>query len=116
MGMKAVFLIGLAVLSVGAAYAWSRSARLRLRLLDRLETDLHDVKELDSVAQRKAIALTRGDYRRDLHAVMIYLLLATASLIVGLTDSLSIVVIGSLFQMGGFLIGVLKRNWSGFGP
>ena len=83
--MKPVFLIGLAVLSVGAAYAWSRSARLRLRLLDRLETDLHDVKELDSVAQRKAIALTRGDYRRDLHAVMIYLLLATASLIVGLT-------------------------------
>ena len=80
MGMKAVFLIGLAVLSAGAAYAWSRSARLRLRLLDRLETDLHDVKELDSVAQRKAIALTRGDYRRDLHAVMIYLLLATASL------------------------------------
>ena len=46
----------------------------QLRLLDRLETDLHDVKELDSVAQRKAIALTRGDYRRDLHAVMVYML------------------------------------------
>ncbi|GIR35382.1 MAG: hypothetical protein CM15mP49_07670 [Actinomycetota bacterium] len=70
--MKAVFLIGLAVLSVGAAYAGVD--RRLASTSDRLETDLHDVKELDSVAQRKAIALTRGDYRRDLHAVMIYLL------------------------------------------
>ena len=110
MGMKAVFLIGLAVLSVGAAYAWSRSARLRLRLLDRLETDLHDVKELDSVAQRKAIALTRGDYRRDLHAVMIYLLLATASLIVGLTDSLSIVAVYALLAIPALFTLIYNRN------
>ena len=68
--MKTPFLVALAVVSSGAAYAWSRSARLRLRLLARLEADLHDLKELDSVAQRKAIALTRGYYRRDLHAVM----------------------------------------------
>ena len=99
MGMKTVFLIGLAILSVGAAYAWSRSARLRLRLLDRLETDLHDVKELDSVAQRKAIALTRGDYRRDLHAVMVYMLLATASLIVALTDTITIVAIYAILAI-----------------
>lgn len=110
MGMKAVFLIGLAVLSAGAAYAWSRSARLRLRLLDRLETDLHDVKELDSVAQRKAIALTRGDYRRDLHAVMIYLLLATASLIVGLTDSLSIVAVYALLAIPALFTLIYNRN------
>ena len=109
MGMKAVFLIGLAVLSVCAAYAWSRSARLRLRLLDRLETDLHDVKELDSVAQRKAIALTRGDYRRDLHAVMIYLLLATASLIVGLTDSLSIVAVYALLAIPALFTLIYNR-------
>ena len=44
--METPFLIALAVLSVGAAYAWSRSARLRLRLLARLETDLHDLAEL----------------------------------------------------------------------
>ena len=45
--------------------------RAALALLDRLETDLHDVKERTGGAA-KAIALTRGDYRRDIHAVMIY--------------------------------------------
>ena len=89
--METPFLIGLAALSAGAAYAWTRSARLRLRLLTRLEADLHDLAELDSVAQRKAISLTRGDYRRDLHAVMVYVLIAMASLIVALTNSSSAV-------------------------
>ena len=45
--METPFLIGLAALSVGAAYAWTRSARIRLRLLTRLEADLHDLAELD---------------------------------------------------------------------
>ena len=53
--METPFLVALAVISAAAAYAWSRSARLRLRLLARLEADLHDLKELDSVAQRKQL-------------------------------------------------------------
>jgi serine phosphatase RsbU (regulator of sigma subunit) len=108
--MESPFLLALAFLAVGAAYAWSRSARLRLRLLTRLEAQLHDLKELDSVAQRKAIALTRGDYRRDLHAVMTYVLTAMASLIVAFTNSLSAVPLFSLLAIPAIFSLLYNRN------
>ena len=108
--METPFLIGLAALSAGAAYAWTRSARLRLRLLTRLEADLHDLAELDSVAQRKAIALTRGDYRRDLHAVMVYVLIAMASLIVALTNSSPAVGLYALLAIPALFTMLYNRN------
>ena len=108
--MKTPFLVALAVVSSGAAYAWSRSARLRLRLLARLEADLHDLKELDSVAQRKAIALTRGDYRRDLHAVMTYVLVALVSFIVAFTNSLSSVALFSLLAIPAIFSLLYNQN------
>ncbi len=66
--METAILVFVAVLSVGAAYVWGRSARLRLRLLGRLESDLRELDQQDSVAQRAAITLTRSDFRRDIHA------------------------------------------------
>jgi len=108
--METPFLVALAVIAAGAAYAWSRSARLRLRLLARLEADLHDLKELDSVAQRKAIALTRGDYRRDLHAVMTYVLIALVSFIVAFTNSSSAVSLFSLLAIPALFSLLYNRN------
>ena len=108
--MESPFLLALAFLAVGAAYAWSRSARLRLRLLTRLEAQLRDLKELDSVAQRKAIALTRGDYRRELHAVMTYVLIAMASLVVAFTNSISAVPLFSLLAIPAIFSLLYNRN------
>ncbi len=84
--METPVLVILAILSVGAAYVWGRSARLRLRLLGRLEADLRELDQRDSVAQRAAITLTRGDFRRDTHAAFLYGLVALAATVVAVTN------------------------------
>lgn len=86
--METAVLVILAIVSVGAAYVWGRSARLRMRLLRRLEADLRDLADRDSAAQRAAITITRGDVRRDVHAMTLYSLVALASLAVAATDEL----------------------------
>ncbi len=84
--METAVLVILAIVSVGAAYVWGRSARLRLRLLGRLETDLRDLAERDSAAQRAAITITRGDVRRDVHSIALYSLIAFSALVVAITN------------------------------
>ncbi len=85
--MEKPILVILAVLSIGAAYAWARSARLRLRLLGRLEASLRELDQRDSVAQRAAITITRGDFRRDSHASILYALVAFSAIVVVGTDN-----------------------------
>ncbi len=87
--MEKPILVILAVLSIGAAYVWARSARLRLRLLSRLEATLRELDQRDSVAQRAAITITRGDFRRDTHAALTYALLALSALVVAVTNNVA---------------------------
>ena len=87
--METPILVILAVLAIGAAYVWGRSARLRLRLLGRLEADLRELDQRDSVAQRAAITLTRGDFRRDTHASFTYVLVAFASIVVAVSNEIA---------------------------
>lgn len=106
--METPILVILAIMAVGAAYVWGRSARLRLRLLGRLEADLRELEERDSVAQRAAITLTRGDFRRDTHAAIMYACIAVASMVVAVTGSMSSV---SLFALLG-IPAAMSLMWS----
>jgi serine phosphatase RsbU (regulator of sigma subunit) len=108
--METPVMVALAILSVGAAYVWARSARLRLRLLGRLEANLRDLDERDSVAQRAAITLTRGELRREALSALLYALLALCALVVGLTRSFDSVVVFSLLAVPAGLSVMWSRN------
>lgn len=97
--MELPVLVALAILSAGAAYVWGRSARVRHRLLGRLEANLRDLDGRDSVAQRAAITITRGEFRRDGHAALLYGLLTVCSVVVGLSGSAGAVVVFSLLAI-----------------
>lgn len=108
--METPILVILAVLAVGAAYVWGRSARLRLRLLGRLETDLRELDQRDSVAQRAAITLTRGDFRRDTHAALMYALVAFAATVVAVTNNVAWVALFGILALPAGLSVMWSRN------
>ncbi|MGI9621414.1 MAG: PP2C family protein-serine/threonine phosphatase [Acidimicrobiales bacterium] len=108
--METPILVILAVLSAGAAYVWARSARQRLRLLGRLESDLRELDQQDSVAQRAAITLTRGDFRRDTHAALLYALVAFASIVVAITQDVTWVALFGILALPAGLSLLWSRN------
>lgn len=108
--METPILVILAALSAGAAYVWGRSARLRLRLLGRLEADLRELDQRDSVAQRAAITLTRGDFRRDTHAALTYALVAAAAVIVAVSGTMTSVALFGVLALPAGLSLLWSRN------
>lgn len=106
--METPILVILAGSATAATYAWVRSARLRLRLLRRLETDLRELDQTDSAAQRAGITLTRGVFRRDSLAALTYLVVAVAAIAVAATNNMAWVVL-----FGGLILpAVLSVVWS----
>lgn len=108
--METAFLLVVACLAVPAAYVWARSARLRQRLLGRLETDLRELDQRDSVARRAAITITRGDFHRDIHAALLYSLLTFAALMVVVTREFSSVAIFGILAIPAALSLMWSRN------
>jgi phosphoserine phosphatase RsbU/P len=74
--MKVVILSGLGLICLAATFAWSRSARLRLRHLRSMERHGGD-----------AYTLALSSLRKELHAASLYLLLAIASFWTAIADS-----------------------------
>jgi len=74
--MKAVVLSLLGLVCLAAAFAWARSARLRLRLMGGIEQHGGD-----------AYTLAWSSARRELHAASLYLLLAVASFWTAASDA-----------------------------
>lgn len=108
--METPVLVALAIVAVGAAYVWGRAARLRVRLLRRLEADLRELDQRDSVAQRAAITITRGDVRRDVHAITLYACLAVASIVVAASRDFASVPIFALLAIPAGLSLVWSKN------
>ncbi len=108
--METPILVILAGLSLASAYMWGRSARLRRRLLRRLEADLRELDQRDSVAQRAAITLTRGDLFRDTHAVLLYCLVAVSSVVVAVTNNMSWVALFGVLVFPAVLTLMWSRN------
>ena len=108
--METPILVILAALSAGAAYVWGRSARLRLRLLGRLEADLRELDQRDSVAQRAAITLTRGDFRRDTHAALTYALISVAAVVVAVSSTMASVALFGILALPAGLSLMWSRN------
>lgn len=108
--MVTPILVILAGLAIGAAYVWARSARLRQRLLGRLEADLRELDQRDSVAQRAAITITRGDFRRDVHGALLYGLMAVAAVVVAVSRDFSSVAVFGIMAVPAGLSLMWARN------
>jgi serine phosphatase RsbU (regulator of sigma subunit) len=93
--MKAVVLSLLGLICLAAAFAWARSARLRLRHLRGIERQEAD-----------AYTLAWSSTRRELHAASLYLLLAIASFWTAAADtddaaaSFALITIPALMSIG----------------
>jgi serine phosphatase RsbU (regulator of sigma subunit) len=65
-----------ALACAGASFAWARSARYRMRVLQRVEADSGD---------QDAKVLARSDFQKDLHTAVLYALVAASCLVGAVT-------------------------------
>ncbi len=75
--VKTAVLVALGVICLGAGVVWARSARHRLRLLRRIE---------DEGGDDAARTLAQVSFNKELHAAVLYGLLAVASVATAVTD------------------------------
>src|SRR5262249_31806289 len=103
LSMEQPLLAFVGLVCVAAAAVWGRSARYRLRILQRLERDSDDA-DLQAIAQ--------SDFRKDLHTATLYGLLAiicwTEAIVfstsaLGLTLLLGVPGVGTLIRGGDFV-------------
>ena len=86
--METPILLVVAAVSVLAAVAWGRSARLRMRIIGRLQAEFREATGEQINSYRSALTLVRAEQRRDLHGVIVYGLLAIAATVVAAVGSL----------------------------
>lgn len=91
--MATPVLLAVAAVSLVAAYVWARSARRRLRLLRRLQGSFYALDPSDVERMESALVLARGAARRETHNVVLYLLIALASVVLAAADTVDSAVV-----------------------